>query len=203
MRHHLLALITGGTWTEFVCDRARYTAYECDDGAHFQVALLDTEKKAYLQLDGKALQLPKKIAYTGDRYAAGGVTSGPRQRSGTIKRSRQGQRVLFGYGACGRGAASAAGSLSPQAGRGEGGRRHFLVHLLEADLLVKLLRLVRGFLPIVVASATDDEPAITPVFSIGVLKSGDAHRRGDLLVDRFEHRRAACRTPRTRPTSRS
>ena len=52
----------------------RYTAYECDDGAQFQVALLDTEKKAYLQLDGKALQLPKKIAYTGDRYAQGGVT---------------------------------------------------------------------------------------------------------------------------------
>jgi membrane-bound inhibitor of C-type lysozyme len=52
----------------------RFTAYECNDGAQFQVALLDTEKKAYLQLDGHALQLPKKIAYTGDRYAAGGVT---------------------------------------------------------------------------------------------------------------------------------
>jgi membrane-bound inhibitor of C-type lysozyme len=52
----------------------RFTAYECNDGAQFQVALLDTEKKAYLPLDGHALQLPKKIAYTGDRYAAGGVT---------------------------------------------------------------------------------------------------------------------------------
>ena len=52
----------------------RYTAYECDDGAQFQVALFESEKKAYLQLDGKALQLPKKIAYTGDRYAKDGYT---------------------------------------------------------------------------------------------------------------------------------
>jgi membrane-bound inhibitor of C-type lysozyme len=66
----------------------RFTAYECNDGAQFQVALLDTEKKAYLQLDGRALQLPKKIAYTGDRYAAGGVTFWVRGNGVvTIKRS--------------------------------------------------------------------------------------------------------------------
>lgn len=52
----------------------RFTAYECNDGAQFQVAILDTEKMAYLQLDGHALQLPKKIAYTGNRYARGGYT---------------------------------------------------------------------------------------------------------------------------------
>jgi membrane-bound inhibitor of C-type lysozyme len=66
----------------------RFTAYECNDGAQFQVALLDTEKKAYLQLDGRALQLPKKITYTGDRYAAGGVTFWVRGNGVvTIKRS--------------------------------------------------------------------------------------------------------------------
>ena len=52
----------------------RFIAYECDDGAQFQVALLDRDKMAYLQLDGHPYQLPKKIAYTGDRYAKGGVT---------------------------------------------------------------------------------------------------------------------------------
>ena len=52
----------------------RFIAYECNDGAQFQVAILSTEKMAYLQLDGHALQLPKKIAYTGDRYAKGGYT---------------------------------------------------------------------------------------------------------------------------------
>jgi membrane-bound inhibitor of C-type lysozyme len=52
----------------------RFIAYQCEDGAQFQVAILDTEKMAYLQLDGHAYQLPKKIAYTGDRYAKGGIT---------------------------------------------------------------------------------------------------------------------------------
>jgi membrane-bound inhibitor of C-type lysozyme len=51
-----------------------FTAYQCEDGAQFQVAIFASEKKAYLQLDGHAVQLPKKIAYTGDRYAAGGIT---------------------------------------------------------------------------------------------------------------------------------
>ena len=52
----------------------RFTAYECNDGAKFQVALLDREKMAFLQLDGHPVQLPKKIAYTGNRYAKGGIT---------------------------------------------------------------------------------------------------------------------------------
>lgn len=51
-----------------------FTAYQCEDGAQFQVAIFATEKKVYLQLDGHAVQLPKKIAYSGDRYAAGGIT---------------------------------------------------------------------------------------------------------------------------------
>ena len=51
-----------------------FTAYECNDGAQFQVALFERENRAYLQLEGHALQLPKKIAYTGNRYAQGGVT---------------------------------------------------------------------------------------------------------------------------------
>jgi membrane-bound inhibitor of C-type lysozyme len=55
-------------------DAQRFIAYECNDGTQFQVALLEREKMAYLQLDGHAHQLPKKIAYTGDRYAKGGVT---------------------------------------------------------------------------------------------------------------------------------
>ena len=52
----------------------RFIAYECNDGAQFQAAVLDRDKMAYLQLDGHAYKLPKKIAYTGDRYAQSGVT---------------------------------------------------------------------------------------------------------------------------------
>ena len=52
----------------------RFIAYECNDGTQFQAAVLDRDKMAYLQLDGHSYQLPKRIAYTGDRYAKGGVT---------------------------------------------------------------------------------------------------------------------------------
>ena len=68
----------------------RYTAYECNDGAQFQVALLDRESVAYLQLDGKALQLPKKIAYTGNRYAKDGYTFWVRG-NGTVTIKRAGR----------------------------------------------------------------------------------------------------------------
>ena len=65
-----VALAASGTTAQ----AQRFVAYECNDGSQFQLALLDTEKMAYLQLDGHAYQLPKKIAYTGDRYAKGGIT---------------------------------------------------------------------------------------------------------------------------------
>jgi membrane-bound inhibitor of C-type lysozyme len=52
----------------------RFTAYECNDGTQFQAAVIDRDKMAYLQLDGHSYQLPKRIAYTGDRYAKAGVT---------------------------------------------------------------------------------------------------------------------------------
>ena len=52
----------------------RFIAYECNDGTQFQAAVIDRDKMAYLQLDGHSYQLPRRIAYTGDRYAKGGVT---------------------------------------------------------------------------------------------------------------------------------
>ena len=55
-------------------DAQRFVAYECNDGASFQAAVIDRDKVAYVQLDGHAYKLPKKIAYTGSRYAQGGVT---------------------------------------------------------------------------------------------------------------------------------
>jgi membrane-bound inhibitor of C-type lysozyme len=52
----------------------RFIAYECNDGTQFQAAVLDRDKMAYVQLDGHSHTLPQKIAYTGSRYAKGGVT---------------------------------------------------------------------------------------------------------------------------------
>ena len=66
----------------------RFVAYECNDGARFQAAVIDRDKVAYVQLDGHAYKLPKKIAYTGSRYAQSGVTYWVRGNgSVTIKRA--------------------------------------------------------------------------------------------------------------------
>ena len=89
MRHQLLLVMAAtGAVLASSASAQRFIAYECNDGAQFQVALLETEKIAFLQLDGHALKLPKKIAYTGNRYAAGGTTFWVRGNGAvTIKRA--------------------------------------------------------------------------------------------------------------------
>jgi membrane-bound inhibitor of C-type lysozyme len=76
MRRHVIGALAlaGVAGLPASAQAQRFIAYECSDGAQFQAALLDREGMAYLQLDGHAYQLPKKIAYTGTRYAKGGVT---------------------------------------------------------------------------------------------------------------------------------
>ena len=49
------------------------------------------DSRAYLQIDGKAVTLPKRVALSGTRYSAGGVTLKDRPRPGrtTIKRPKR------------------------------------------------------------------------------------------------------------------
>jgi membrane-bound inhibitor of C-type lysozyme len=51
-----------------------YYHYECTDGASFELAFYPETKAAFLQLDGKSLQLPKRFSLTGQRFARNGVT---------------------------------------------------------------------------------------------------------------------------------
>ena len=46
----------------------------CADGAQFIVGFFQYDSRAHLQLDGKALTLPKRVALSGSRYQAKGVT---------------------------------------------------------------------------------------------------------------------------------
>jgi hypothetical protein len=50
-----------------------YSHYECADGAQFEVAFYPETKFAFLQLDGKSLQLPKRLWPTGQRFSKSGV----------------------------------------------------------------------------------------------------------------------------------
>jgi membrane-bound inhibitor of C-type lysozyme len=54
--------------------QSSFRNYRCADGAQFIVGFFQYDSRAHLQLDGKALTLPKRVALSGSRYQANGVT---------------------------------------------------------------------------------------------------------------------------------
>jgi membrane-bound inhibitor of C-type lysozyme len=64
----------------------QFLSYRCRDGTAFVAAFYQGSRTAYLQLDGKALRLPRKISASGARYAKDGVTFWMRGSGATLKR---------------------------------------------------------------------------------------------------------------------
>ena len=48
--------------------------YRCADGSEFIVGFFGYDKRAHMQVDGKAVTLQKRVALTGSRYSGSGVT---------------------------------------------------------------------------------------------------------------------------------
>ena len=48
--------------------------YRCADGSQFIVGFFQYDRRAHLQIDGKAVTLGKRLALSGSRYSGGGVT---------------------------------------------------------------------------------------------------------------------------------
>jgi len=64
-----------------------YYHYECEDGANFEVAFYPETRAAFLQFDGKSLQLPKKFSLTAQRFSKNGVVFRMKKNGeATIKR---------------------------------------------------------------------------------------------------------------------
>ena len=51
-----------------------WQTYRCGDGTEFVVGFFEYDKRAHMQVDGKALTLQKRMALTGSRYSGGGAT---------------------------------------------------------------------------------------------------------------------------------
>jgi len=51
-----------------------WQTYRCGDGSEFIVGFFGYDKRAHMQVDGKAVTLQKRMALTGSRYSGGGVT---------------------------------------------------------------------------------------------------------------------------------
>ena len=54
--------------------QSSFRNYLCADGTQFIVGFFQYDPRAHLQLDGKAVTLPKRVALSGSRYSAKGVT---------------------------------------------------------------------------------------------------------------------------------
>ncbi len=65
------------------------SVYQCADGLQFALAFYDADSHAHMQLNGKALTLPKRLALSGNRYSAGGVTLRIGKDGTTLKRPRE------------------------------------------------------------------------------------------------------------------
>src|SRR3979411_2414390 len=51
-----------------------FQSYRCADGSQFIVGFFQYDKRAHLQIDGRAVTLAKRLSLSGSRYSGGGVT---------------------------------------------------------------------------------------------------------------------------------
>src|SRR5579863_3605172 len=51
-----------------------FDSYRCADGTRFIAGFYPYDSRAYLQIDGIAVTLKKRLALSGARYSGGGVT---------------------------------------------------------------------------------------------------------------------------------
>jgi len=62
-----------------------WQTYRCGDGTEFIVGFFGYDKRAHMQVDGKAVTLQKRVALTGSRYSGGGVTLRITKSATTLK----------------------------------------------------------------------------------------------------------------------
>lgn len=66
-----------------------FFTYRCSDGSEFIAAFYEGDTRAHLQLDGKAVALPKRMSVSGSRYAKGDTTLRITKTGTTLKRGKR------------------------------------------------------------------------------------------------------------------
>jgi membrane-bound inhibitor of C-type lysozyme len=66
-----------------------FKTYACADGTQFIVGFFQYDKRAHLQIDGKAVALSKRIALSGSRYSGGGIVLNIGKAGATIKHGKR------------------------------------------------------------------------------------------------------------------
>ena len=66
-----------------------FLTYRCHDGSEFIVTFYEGDKRAHLQLDGKAVALQRRMSIAGPRYAKGDITLRITKTITTLKRGKR------------------------------------------------------------------------------------------------------------------
>jgi membrane-bound inhibitor of C-type lysozyme len=69
-----VALAAAASASSAALAQQQFRNYRCADGTQFMAAFFQYDSRAHLQLDGKAVTLPKRVALSGSRYSGKGVT---------------------------------------------------------------------------------------------------------------------------------
>jgi membrane-bound inhibitor of C-type lysozyme len=70
----MLAAAAAVAWQLSPVAAQTFQTYHCVDGTQFIVGFYARDPDAYLQIDGKAVTLRKRVALSGARYSGSGVT---------------------------------------------------------------------------------------------------------------------------------
>ncbi|MDB5638605.1 MAG: hypothetical protein JWP51_3513 [Bradyrhizobium sp.] len=66
-----------------------FQSYRCADGTQFIVGFFEYDRRAHLQIDGRAVTLGKRLALSGSRYSGGGVTLKITRAGTTVKHAKR------------------------------------------------------------------------------------------------------------------
>src|SRR5262245_18467960 len=88
--HRIIAVLSAtGILASKLPAYAQCPTYRGRDGSECVAAFYESDKRAHLQLDGKALTLPKHVSMSGSRYAKGDITLRMTKAATTLKRGKQ------------------------------------------------------------------------------------------------------------------
>ena len=89
-RHHLIALLAAaGSVIGPPAAAQTFLTYQCRDGSEIGVAFFPGDRAAHVQVDGKALALPRRVSITGARYSKGYVSLTIKKTAVTLKRGKR------------------------------------------------------------------------------------------------------------------
>jgi membrane-bound inhibitor of C-type lysozyme len=82
-------VVVGGATGSSPALAQTFDSYHCADGTQFIVGFFKYDKRAHLQIGGRAVTLAKRVALSGSRYSGGGVTLMMKKGGVTVRQARR------------------------------------------------------------------------------------------------------------------